>query len=66
MPDNTAKIAELRAILESGTTTITVAGTTTAVDLNQVRIELGRLMAEDDTQKKRRPRISSINLGNLK
>lgn len=66
MPDNTAKIAELRSILESGTTSITVAGTTTAVDLNQVRIELSRLMAEDDTQKKRRPRISSINLGNLK
>lgn len=65
MADNTARIAELRGILESGVTTITVAGTTTTVDLNQVRIELSRLMSEDATQKKRRPRISSVNLRGL-
>lgn len=65
MADNTAKIAELRAILQSGVTTISVDGTTTTVDLNQIRLELRQLIAEDDTQKTRKPRLSSVNLGGL-
>ena len=65
MADNTAKIAELRAILEAGATSTTIAGTSVTVDLDQVRKQLSRLMAEDDTQRSRRPRLSSVNLGKL-
>lgn len=65
MADNTARITELRAILQSGVTTISINGTTTNVDLNQIRTELRQLMAEDNTQKSRRPRLASLNLRNL-
>lgn len=65
MADNTDKIASLRTILESGVTSTSVDGTTVSVDLNQVRAELSRLLAEDNTQRVRRPRLSSVNLGRL-
>jgi hypothetical protein len=32
MPDNTARIAEIRTLLQSGETTITIDGTTSRVD----------------------------------
>ena len=66
MADNTARIAELRATLEAGVTSTSIAGTTVSVDLSQIRIELTRLLAEDDTQRARRPRISSVNLSGIR
>lgn len=65
MADNTAAIAELRALLQAGETQTTIAGTSVTLDLDQIRKELSRLMAEDDIQRSRRPRLSSVNLGKL-
>lgn len=63
MADNSARIAELRKILETGMTSVTVDGHSVAIDLNSVRAELRRLMAEDDEQSSTRPIASNIYLG---
>ena len=65
MADNTAKIAELEAILQSGVTTITIAGTTTQIDLNVIRRQLQDLRATDDTQAARKPRIATLDVSGL-
>lgn len=65
MADNTAEIARLRAILREGVTTVSVGGTTTAVDLNVIRQQLRELERTDDTEGARKPRISSIDVGGL-
>lgn len=65
MPDNTARIAELRAILQEGLTQTNVDGRSATWDLDQVREELQQLLREDDTQRLRKPRISSVNLRNI-
>jgi hypothetical protein len=65
MANNTAKIAELKAVLQRGVTTVTVNGTTTVYDLDVVRQQLRELEATDDTDATRKPRISSLNLGGL-
>ena len=62
MADNSAKIAELEAILETGATTVKVDGQEVVRDLKVVRAELRRLQAEDDTDKNRRPVMSKFNL----
>ena len=62
MADNSAKIAELEAILETGATPVKVDGQEIVRDLNVVRAELRRLQADDDTDKNRRPVTSRINL----
>lgn len=63
MADNSAQIAELRAILQSGVTTRTINGTTTTVDLNVIRQQLAALMSQDDSEKSRKPRVATIYLG---
>lgn len=65
MADNTAKIAELRAILQSGVTTVSVAGTTTTIDLNVIRQQLRELERTDDTEGARKPRMTSLDVGGL-
>ena len=60
--DNTTQIAAIRAILESGVSSVTVDGMTTNYDLVSLRKELARLMAEDDNYASRRPRVASIDL----
>lgn len=62
MPDNTAKIAAIRAALESGATTVTVDGTTTTLSPDSLRTELRRLMAEDTAQRAKRPVLASVDL----
>ena len=47
MPDNTVKIAEVRALLEAGVTSHSTPGTSTQVDLAALRIELAKLMSEN-------------------
>lgn len=66
MPDNTTRIAALRAILEAGVTSTTVDGTSVAIDLAQVRLELNRLVRTDSASQLRRPRLSSVNLSRLR
>lgn len=65
MADNTAKIAELEAILQQGITSISVAGTTTQIDLNVIRQQLRDLRATDDTQATRKPRIATLDVSGL-
>jgi threonine aldolase len=62
--DNSARIAEIRAILQAGARQVTVDGTTVTYDFAALRQELRELMSEDDILRHRKPRISSINLGN--
>lgn len=59
------KIAELEAILQQGITTSTVAGTTVTMDLDLIRRQLAELRRQDDTQAARKPRIATINTGDL-
>jgi len=62
VPDNSAKIAELQAILQAGANSVSVDGTTVSYDLAEVRRQLRELMANDRTQSGRRPVAASINL----
>ena len=62
MPDNSAKIAELEALIQGATRRVTTDGTTTDFDLDKAREELRRLREQDTTQRGRRPVISTINL----
>jgi len=62
MADNSAKIAELEAILETGATTVTVDGQTIVRDLDVIRAQLRRLQADDNTDKNRRPVTARIKL----
>jgi hypothetical protein len=61
--DNTARIAEIRKILQAGATSVTSDGTTVTFDFNQLRKELRMLEADDDARKGRRPVAASIKLG---
>jgi hypothetical protein len=63
MADNTAKIAEIRALLQTGASSVSTDGEHTAFDLESLRQELQRLEAEDATLQTRRPVAASIYLG---
>ena len=65
MADNAKKIAELEKIVQGATSRVTTDGTSTEFDLSAARAELRRLREQDDSQKGRRPVISSINLSNF-
>jgi len=62
MPDNSAEIAKLEALLNRGTEKTVVDGTVVERDLDQVAARLRQLRLTDDTQKTRRPIASSIDL----
>ena len=63
MADNSARIAEIRATLQSGVRSSSVDGMSMSLDLESLRRELRRLEAEDGTAQTRRPVASSIYLG---
>lgn len=65
MPDNTARIAELDEILESGARSVSVDGVSTALDLEMIRRERDRLIAADDTRRSDRPTVCGVNLGSF-
>jgi hypothetical protein len=65
MPDNSVKIAKLDAILQSGVRTVSVDGVTTSIDLDAVRKERDRLIADDNSRANDRPRACGINLGSF-
>ena len=58
--DNTAKLATLRELLESGATTVNVDGVSVTIALASVRQEIRRLQAADSVQRNRRPVASRI------
>ena len=60
--DNSAKIAELESLLESGATSVNVDGVTVAISPDSVRAELRRLQQADSVQRKKRPVAARINL----
>jgi hypothetical protein len=64
MADNTQKISELEEVTQGGAKRVTTDGTSVEFDQKAAREELRRLRAADNTQKGRRPVISSINLSN--
>ena len=66
MADNTRRIAEIREILRTGVVSSNVDGTSITIDPESLRKELRQLTGEDDTQRLRRPRISSVNLQGLR
>jgi hypothetical protein len=63
MANNAAKIAEIRALLQTGATDVSVDGTRTAFDVESLRKELRRLEAEDATMQTQRPVAASVYLG---
>ena len=66
MADNSQRIALIDKLLRSGVTSSTVDGTSVAIDPESLREERRRLMAEDETQRIRRPRISSVDISGLR
>ena len=63
MPDHSAEIANIRAILNEGVTETVRDGITVKWDHDRLRRRLRELEAADDTHRGRRPVASSINLG---
>ena len=62
MADNSTSIAEIRAILRQGARTVTIDGQTVVYDFDELRRELRELMADDDSDKGRRPVATRITL----
>lgn len=66
MADYSAEIAHLEAIINGATTSVSVEGTSTSVDLKAARKRLAELRADDDDSLaagKHRPRVFGLNLG---
>ena len=61
--DNSERIAEIEALLETGAATNNVDGISTTIDRESLRRELGRLRENDDTARPKRPRAAGIYLG---
>lgn len=61
MADNSARIAKIKRILESGVKSTTIDGVTVNYDFDELRLQLRRLEAEDPNQTAR-PIVSSIDL----
>lgn len=66
MPDNSAEIARLKAILNSGAKSGMVDGEAVTFDTESIRKQLALLQGTDDTTRGQRPRVSSINFGGCK
>ena len=63
MADNATKIAEIRALLQTGVASTGSDGEHTSFDRQTLEKELRRLESEDDAMQTRRPVASSIYLG---
>ncbi len=66
MPDNTAKIALLQELLDTGATTAVIDGQTVSVDPASIRKRLRELQATDTANTtKTRPTFGTIDLTGL-
>jgi hypothetical protein len=63
MANNSARIAELRTILQAGIRSRTVDGASETYDLDRIAEELRKLESEDVAAQTKRPVASSIYLG---
>lgn len=62
MPDNTAKIKKIDAILEAGATSVTIEGVTTTFDFDQLREQRRLLQQADTATGHKRPIFGGIDL----
>lgn len=62
--DNSDEIARIRALLNSGATTISHDGQTVSLDQAALRRRLRELQATDSANPVKRPRVASINMSN--
>ena len=65
MADNTAAIAAIDTILNTGATDVEVDGQRVKYDQAQLRKQRAILAAADDTLKSKRPVASTINLSGI-
>lgn len=65
MPDNSAKIAHLESILDSGAIEAVIDGQKVRVDPAAIRKRLRELEATDDNITVKRPRASTLDLRSL-
>jgi hypothetical protein len=63
MANNSAQIAQIRAMLATGATQVIVDGQTVTISPPSLRKQLRQLMATDDTNAGRRPLAATVNLG---
>lgn len=63
MADNTARIAEIKDLLQTGVKQLSGDNGTTIFDLDSLRMELRQLQQEDAATQCKRPVASSIYLG---
>ncbi|MEZ6068278.1 MAG: hypothetical protein R3B90_21765 [Planctomycetaceae bacterium] len=61
MPDNSQAIADIRALLNSGATTVVVDGQTVQLNHDSLRRRLRELQATDTAAPIKRPRVASID-----
>lgn len=66
MPDNSAAIAKLEAILASGVRSGAADGESITYDPDSIRDQLAHLKRTDTTTRGRRPFCSNMNLGGSK
>lgn len=62
MPDNSAQIAALQAILNAGVRQGAVDGQQATFDPDSIRRRIAELQREDTTDHTKRPRISTIDM----
>lgn len=63
MPDHSARIAEIRTILQAGAKEVITDGTAVKYDLTALRRELADLLNSDTATAGKRPRAARIRLG---
>lgn len=63
--DNSARIAQIENILQSGVSSGSVNGESVTYNLDSLRKELSRLKAADTTMRRKRPYAARINLDNF-
>ncbi len=63
MPDNSAEIAKLQAILNEGARSVSIDGQSVTYDFAAIRKRIRTLMLADPNYRGKRPRLSRINLG---
>ena len=66
VPDNSARIAEIDAILASGVTQTVTDGITTVLDLDRLERERNRLARTDTNKRKQRPFFRRLRLDGFK
>ena len=62
MPDHTAEIARIDALLNTGLKTVVIDGITQAIDVPSLRKRRRELLRSNTATRKRRPFLVNLNL----